>query len=700
MGDPLDPSTWEGLVGGLGLAERTIAHRVLSGRPAPDWGVQPAEFRNLVAPHTTASQKALLIRSSLAEETTYSLGLVAGNVLVLHALAETYELKADGGRYVAFGGDIRVIAGQSKHPDLWNIVAATSRGAMSNHFITRAVPVQEWEAIAVELAAEEEPDLVDGAVATEVGEDPPLVHIQLTLPVPAMIAALFLKPISARTAFMRGQILREIIPEAHRNNYDPLFDFLRGAVTRHADHDRPSIEAPWEKLVIGPDTPMEVRYFRMISKLLPEVTPPGAPVPPNIPPPEQPDETGGGGKAEPEKYKYHDFQCRLIWSASGKQPDTFAVQTEASMPDFFQGLKEHRGSNAQARQYIESAWKGHKSTERMPTPFVWSTQLVKDIRNLDFGASDIAHRYDMRGRGLSYYALGPTELFVSGNYVRTADEWRMFEQSEVDGNLTLQERKDNQKGGLLISGIPTDRMHMICHLEGVAARYQFLFQEQCPVVVYLRWYAQKISQDTSIATWDKNHWKVFNWQVHVALRKVWNDCNDGIGKEQLAYLSRIQSDLSMGRRFSIEECPPELRTKKRDQVTAGLGSGTRVTDPDPGQDKKKAKATATAKSPMADNFATTMKNAKAATKNKAKFHLGKILTTPADYEYVMGPDMKALQDGGKNPCGRFYICGCNTRRCTFSHTLTADPSKNVIDGMVRRLKEKADAYAASEAAKE
>jgi len=89
---------------------------------------------------------------------------------------------------------------------------------------------------------------------------------------------------------------------------------------------------------------------------------------------------------------------------------------------------------------------------------VWSAQLVKDICNLDFGALDIAAQYELQRRGLSYYALGPPELFASGKFVRTSDDWRMFEQTEHNGNLTLEERKNNQKAGELISGTPKDQI--------------------------------------------------------------------------------------------------------------------------------------------------------------------------------------------------------------------------------------------------
>ena len=436
----------------------------------------------------------------------------------------------------------------------------------------------------------------------------------------------------------------------------------------------------------------------MVGKLLPKETPNSNPATPNNAPPPPPPPAPTPGTTT-EKYKYHEFQCRLIWSASGKLAANFAVLTEASLPAFFQGLKEHRGSNIVARQYIESQWSGHKSSERMPTPFVWSAQLIKDVRNLDFGASDISARYDMRGRGLSYYALGPPELFVSGNYVRTSDDWRMFEQSEQDGTLTLEERRSNQKSGELISGTPKDQMTTICHLEGVAARYSFFFTEHCPVVAYLAWYARKLSSDPGVTTWKEDHWKAFNWHVHVALRKVFTDCNNGIQKDQLAYLTRIQSDLNSGRRFSIDECPPELKeSRKRDAEDAGLPKGQKAPGAKTKEKSKDNSPRAPDTTPIAENFVALLKNAKAAAKGK-RFHVGLVLQKAADYQYVLGPEMTALSDGGP-PCGKYYLTGCTTKNCRFSHKLSAQPGKPVLEAMVKRFQEKVDAFVATEASKE
>ncbi|NNG45991.1 MAG: hypothetical protein HKM86_02615 [Deltaproteobacteria bacterium] len=366
------------------------------------------------------------------------------------------------------------------------------------------------------------------------------------------------------------------------------------------------------------------------------------------------------------------------------------------MPEFFQGLREHRGSNATARQCIESAWSRHHGTERIRSPFVWSTQLIKDVRNLDFGASDIACQWNMRGRGLSCCALGPAELFLSGKCVQTADDWRLFEQSEGDGTLTLAERRSNQKSSELVNSTPEDQMTTVCHLEAVADRHCFLFTENCPVVTYLLWCAQKLSGDPSVASWDKNHWRALNWHVHVALRKVWTDCDNGIAKEQLAYMTRIQADLTSGRKFSIADCPAELRDRKRSATAAGLpGAEKRAPQEKSPKDTPPAPPR---RSPIADNFDALIQKAKEGSKKKAGFATGRFLSKATDCNYVFGDKFRQLANG--NPCGRFFTSRCGTPKCHHAHELRADPDRATIDGMVKRFGEKVDAHLAAEASKE
>ena len=95
MGDPTP--TYDALVGSLKLEARSLARYWLRDMPAPTWG-RPSEFEQLVAPSTTDSAVALLLRQALADVPAYNLTVTNGQVQVLYKLAETFELSAQGGR--------------------------------------------------------------------------------------------------------------------------------------------------------------------------------------------------------------------------------------------------------------------------------------------------------------------------------------------------------------------------------------------------------------------------------------------------------------------------------------------------------------------------------------------------------------------------------------------------------------------------
>jgi len=58
---------------------------------------------------------------------------------------------------------------------------------------------------------------------------------------------------SIRAAFERGVAVRELTPEQHRNLYDPLFDFLRAAVTRSENEaGQSALQLEWIPLAWSP----------------------------------------------------------------------------------------------------------------------------------------------------------------------------------------------------------------------------------------------------------------------------------------------------------------------------------------------------------------------------------------------------------------------------------------------------------------
>ena len=119
--------TWEMLVDSVRPASGTLAHHLLVGSVALEWGAgKPKEFSRLTIPSNQDIAKAVFLGVIGAEERAFFLTVSGGRVWTMHGLREATELNATGGRYPAFGGDLREIAGHTKPPDLYEIDGITT----------------------------------------------------------------------------------------------------------------------------------------------------------------------------------------------------------------------------------------------------------------------------------------------------------------------------------------------------------------------------------------------------------------------------------------------------------------------------------------------------------------------------------------------------------------------------------------------
>jgi len=694
--------TYQTLVEELGLHPRSIARRLFNELPAPDWSIQPPEYNDLVTPSTANSSKELLARISLSHQKTYSLSVIDNQVVVMHELAECPELAARGGRYVALAGDFRPVASNFIPPGYMELPGTTSRTTAARRFTTQAVPVQEWAAIQTQLAGDGDLELATRAVAPADGEAIPSTAVHWVLPVPPHIAVCFLTRTPVRAAFLRGHAIRELIPEPNRENYAPLFNFLRAAVTRSEnDADRSAMQSQWAPVTMAQGSALETRWYTVWGRLEAPVLPPaptggGAPPPP---PPAPEPET----EAAAEKSAWEDFHLRKIFTVAGKKKADLPTLTESALPDVFQGLKKHRGSNVAARQFLEAAWtdwKGH--TAKIRPQWNMSPAVILSIRTLDFLGKDPSAEYELRGKGLSYFSLGPVSLFPDGAYVGVSDNWEMYEMTEEEKRLTLSDRTANLKTCEMTTSTPSTQMGTLCHLEVVADRLRFLFDNECKLAMYLTTLASKISTDPRLARWQSEDWLAFNWRVHVAMRRSFTNCLQGVDEADFHYMGAVQSDLTQGRRSDIRDCPMELQPgggKKRSAAAAGIADEKPAEPDGPKKPAAKNSRPEPVGSPIADNFMSLLNKAREGAKNPKQFKMRKVFKQPSEYAEVFGAEFTALAEGGK-PCGKFFFSKCGAPNCPFSHRLRKDPEKSVISGMVKRFQEKVDRFVAEQASKE
>jgi len=253
-----DTSTWKDQVNGLGLDERTLAHHLVDGEPVPIGNVEPAELSVLVTPCGNGPAKAMLMRITLAEEKAYSLTVIDGKVTVLHAMTEPYKLRAQGGPFVA---------NQAIPPDLVELPNITSHSGATAAFVTKDVPVLDWDHINTELEADATLALVARPVSRCWAETPPpwmfIQCFRSRLRSRPFTSNLHLSGLHFSADRVSGKLSRRMTETTTSHCSTSCTRRPHGMNT---NVDQLGLQSTWTKLQIGPDTPMEVRYFRMMGK--------------------------------------------------------------------------------------------------------------------------------------------------------------------------------------------------------------------------------------------------------------------------------------------------------------------------------------------------------------------------------------------------------------------------------------------------
>ncbi|TAG96426.1 MAG: hypothetical protein EAZ17_10055, partial [Sphingobacteriales bacterium] len=86
---------------------------------------------------------------------------------------------------------------------------------------------------------------------------------------------------------------------------------------------------------------------------------------------------------------------------------TYAGLDAKDLPDFFHDLAAERGDKANTRSFVEQYRVLHYPLNAVQYEFLFSTQLIKDLKSLSFGGEDNIFLYASRHRGLSIFSLAP-----------------------------------------------------------------------------------------------------------------------------------------------------------------------------------------------------------------------------------------------------------------------------------------------------
>jgi hypothetical protein len=186
-----------------------------------------------------------------------------------------------------------------------------------------------------------------------------------------------------------------------------------------------------------------------------------------------------------------------------------------SLPDFLQALAGACGDKANTRMFAERYRVTHYPKNGVQQhDFIWSTQLIKDLRSLAFSRDDLAASYSNQFRSLSVFSLAPLSEanMMAGNAIRQ----RMLQFEATKGNHSPVEAAEMAKLSVLWSSMPGNRHETVEWVEHVSLMTEMIVGEACPVNPYLNRILFNLGRPQLFVGWMEGDWKALIWSLHVA----------------------------------------------------------------------------------------------------------------------------------------------------------------------------------------
>jgi hypothetical protein len=101
-----------------------------------------------------------------------------------------------------------------------------------------------------------------------------------------------------------------------------------------------------------------------------------------------------------------------------------------SLLEFFQSLATARGEKANTRLFAERYRSTHYPGGSVEYDFIWTTQLLKDIKSLSLGGNDLLVSYANRFRSLSIFSLAPVSESSMASGISLRQQMLHFESTE------------------------------------------------------------------------------------------------------------------------------------------------------------------------------------------------------------------------------------------------------------------------------
>lgn len=630
------------------------------------------------------------------------------NILVFHngKIQTLYGLRFRvTTRSVALMGERRTGAVAALNPQMYQ--HAGSLASQSDHLNTLEFRPPPLEAAIEALATAGDSTTIDPIMD---GEDN-VVKVPAILPVHPKLGALFLDGLLPHGALVTTRAIRDANPTAPAAT-ELLTNFCLAAATTGRDSGMlletsvlGSNRAKWTRLDPFEDQALLEYYFEYLEVTLPTPPTPQATPSPALASPSGPSEellaalmgrvTGDLARSDKDAdgKKYLASDLDLLNTLCGVDPDT--RDGELTISEFFRDFRPIRSQAKTSRRFVENFRLTRIETD-VEYPFFWSTQMVTDLRHLDFGGGDQRFLWEDRYRGVSLFSWAPAEETAS----YTAARDRMLAYEDTEAMHSPGERQTMAKLSGNGPDPPVSRQRLWNWIDHFRAMTRVVFGNLCPLIGPLSSIRRMLSNAPLFGAWRVANYANLTWRIHIGIRHFFNS---GGG---LQALIRVANDLTALHHFGDGGAPDEYvkapkltpeNPKKRqrqddnspnDGGHVGSGSGGSGSGGSGNGPSKKQKGEVSG-APFAKAWQAHLERARKAAPPGAFFNATAIAPDQQARDALMGPEL--IQRVSGEPCFRHFIMGkCASDPCRQSHIMNGTLPANVLEEIKARVTARVD----------
>jgi hypothetical protein len=721
---------WDTLVAEASIEPHTIAHLLLQATNATPWDETMIPFTRFLSLTNNPAYQADAGQWSYADDLGkhYFLTVMENKWEVITGYRRCTPSHANGSRLSGLRGDRRMIRGMITPPGLYTRFGALN--VQSDLFMPIDAPALATADVLVAVAADPTANWMD----PDVGANAANIRAWPMLPIHPKIASLFLQGRSLMAGFHLGQEILSLIPVAFTNERELWERQLRMGITRTAaGTDTSVLMKAWERKDPYDTLALTDWYFALLaatepilsfttglppapsqgllpassqgllpaSGLLPALSTLGLP-----PASASPDPTTEAtldllmtmterlagtsvstGRSQSRSYDWVETEYLLERVGAPRVNGSFTGLGVESLPEFFQQLITVRGEKSNARMHLERYRINHLAKNMTEYGFVWSTQLLKDLKGLSFSGDDVSTEYINRFRGLSVFSLAPVSESNMSDAAALRQTMVQFESTEH--NHGPIEAAAMAKLTATWNTVPGTRQEAHAWVEHVGAMTIMMFGATCPANPPLAQLRTNLLRPGIFVGWTESNWKAFIWALHVAYRAFMQDV-------AVHPLSCLSSDIEARKRPDPALLPdallrPAAVLAMPNDSPANAGAGRkRQADINNNHGPPRHQGPNAAPGDLSAHLRSML----AIAKPKTSKHLivKDLFPDYATTDRILGAEFLALViPPGQHPCLRHHIYGnCSTQRCSRGHQLRAKPSPQLLDAIAGRVQTQLD----------